>query len=337
MDLAIEAVTENTDIKKEVFRNLDRFLPSHALAVSNTSALSLEQLARTTNRPDRTAGLHFFNPVQKMALVEIGCQPQTSRTTIAALVDVVRALGKVPLVVADQPGFLVNRVLFSYLDEAVRLIWEGALPEQVDRAAKDFGMPMGPLEVLDQVGLDVAAEVAKALSSQASEPSPAPEYLEHMVAHGRLGKKSGHGFYRYHRGRRTTAWLIPKTKKPVNTDYLADSSPETFQKRLVCTLVNEAARCLEHHVVAEAWMVDLGMVLGMGFPSFRGGPLRLADDMGLPSLMSDLEALQHNWGPRFSPCQLLRNMIDNGQRFYPEEKPEPARKSLEQLAGRGIL
>ncbi len=199
---------EREDVKREVFRQLaERLGPSTVLA-TNTSALSVTRLAEATPNPERVAGLHFFNPVHKMHLVEVIRGRATDDDTIAALVEFVRKLGKVPVVVADSPGFLVNRILFPYLDEAVRLVLEGVPGEDVDRAAARFGMPMGPLELLDQVGVDIAADVSKTFAAFRSDPGPSPERFAEMVKDGALGKKAGRGFYEYRNDRRgkPTRW-----------------------------------------------------------------------------------------------------------------------------------
>ncbi|MCH5372740.1 MAG: 3-hydroxyacyl-CoA dehydrogenase NAD-binding domain-containing protein, partial [Planctomycetes bacterium] len=202
VDLAIEAVPEYEDLKADVFHQLDDQLAPEAMIVSNTSALSIGRLASATHRPAHVAGLHFFNPVHRMQLIEVVRTEDTDDDTIATLVEFARSLGKVPLVVADRPGFLVNRVLFRYLDEAVRMVKEGLSADRVDRSARIFGMPMGPLELLDQVGLHVAADVAGTLTRTGDEPSPTAELLAEMVARGWTGKGAGAGFYQYRKGRR---------------------------------------------------------------------------------------------------------------------------------------
>lgn len=310
-DLAIEAVVEREDIKQQVFRKLAERLPPGAVLASNTSALSVSRLAEAVPQPARVAGLHFFNPVHRMHLVEVVKAATTDDATIAALVELVRKLGKVPVVVADSPGFLVNRVLFPYLDEAVRLVVEGVPGEDVDREAVRFGMPMGPLELLDQVGIDVAAHVAASLAGAQSDVGPTPERLAAMAREGFIGKKVGKGFYEYPKDKRgrPTRWAIPTAAARPAGDV---------QQRITHSLINEAAKCLEGGVVAEAWMVDLAMVLGTGFAPFRGGPLRTADSIGLARLVRELDELHKLAGPRFDPCPLLRSLAANGRGFYTE-------------------
>ena len=221
VDLAIEAVTERLDIKCEVFRDLERHCPPNAVLVSNTSALSIKAIASALLDAHRVLGLHFFNPVHRMPLVEIVKTELSRDEDVAMLVDFVKKLGKVPVVTTDSPGFVVNRILFPYLDEAVRLHVEGVATQEIDRVLKRFGMPMGPLELLDQVGLDVAAHVADSLSGLSPQPSPTAQRLHEMVARGWLGKKSGEGFYKYSR----------KGTKSVRTCEPGGVSPRTLRDR----------------------------------------------------------------------------------------------------------
>lgn len=329
VDLAIEAVSEREEIKREVFRELDRRLGPGAMIASNTSSLSIGQLAAATRRPAEVAGLHFFNPVHRMELIEVVRGGATGNETVAALLNLIRRLGKTPLVTADHPGFVVNRILFPYLDEAVRMVCDGISPDQIDRDARRFGMPMGPLELLDQVGLDVAADIAGSLASAAMNDSPTRTVLSAMTARGWTGKKSGQGFYSYRKGRRGKAVLpgdLPAAS-PSQTGSEARSLPESpdlpgHQLRLSCVFINAAAKCLEDKTVSEPWMIDLAMVLGCGFAPFRGGPLRMADDRGLDRVVSDLEAFQRILGERFAPCGLLRDMRDRHTVFYPPEEDD---------------
>jgi 3-hydroxyacyl-CoA dehydrogenase/enoyl-CoA hydratase/3-hydroxybutyryl-CoA epimerase len=322
-DVVIEAVVERLDIKQQVFRELDRLLRPESLIVSNTSALSIGELATATGRAPQVAGLHFFNPVHRMAIVEVVRSAATGDQTIATLVDFARDLGKVPIVVAEGPGFLVNRILFPYLDEAVRLVCEGMPADQIDREAEDFGMIMGPLETLDHVGLDIAADVARTMAPLGVEASPVPERLAAMVAQGRLGTKSGTGFYAYRDGRKQGAVPVSGTS-PKAPDKPPLFTPVPFgngqlrepQLRLALAIINASAQCLSDKIVNEAWIVDLAMVLGTGFAPLHGGPLRLADTWGIDRVVAELDRLAERCGPRFRPCALLREMQVAGRKFY---------------------
>ncbi len=332
IDIAIEAVPENEQLKQEVFDWLDHGLHPEALIVSNTSSLSIERLARATGRRSRVAGLHFFNPVHRMGLVEIVRTRDHSEYTIATLVELVRKLGKVPIVVNDRPGFLVNRILFPYLEEAVRLMCEGLSADRIDGSMRSFGMPMGPLELLDQVGLDVGCDIARVLSPLRAESGPIAELLSFMVEQGATGKKTGCGFYAYHSdGRRGIALPWQREWSRSGSPFLqsqpapndGDTMSSNVQLRLVLALVNEAARCIEEEVVAESWMVDLAMVMGTGFAPFRGGPLHLADQCGESQIVEHLERLAAECGPRYAPSQLLRAMGRRDGMFHPEWQHEP--------------
>jgi 3-hydroxyacyl-CoA dehydrogenase/enoyl-CoA hydratase/3-hydroxybutyryl-CoA epimerase len=326
-DLAIEAVVEREQIKREVFTHLAQLLAPDAVLASNTSALSITRLAEGVAHPQRIAGLHFFNPVHKMPLVEIVRTAHTDAATIAALVALVRQVGKVPVVVADSPGFLVNRILFPYLDEAVRLLLEGTPATTIDQAAVDFGMPMGPLELLDQIGIDIAADVSRTFAALAVEPSPTPEHFAAMVADGALGKKSGRGFYLYQAGKKkgVTRWGQSPTAYPLpskDVEIVAeDNSLSELQQRLIYPMINEAVRCLENAVAPEAWVVDLATVLGTGFAPFRGGPLHTADALGIPRVVRELDILQRCYGPRFAPASLLRTLAAEERDFYAADMP----------------
>jgi 3-hydroxyacyl-CoA dehydrogenase/enoyl-CoA hydratase/3-hydroxybutyryl-CoA epimerase len=329
-DVVIEAVVERLDVKQEVFRELDKQLPPDSLIVSNTSALPISELATATGRVPQVAGLHFFNPVHRMAIVEVVRSAATSDQTVTTLVEFARDLGKVPIVVAEGPGFLINRILFPYLDEAVRLVCEGVPVDKIDREAEDFGMMMGPLEMLDQVGIDVAADVARTMASLGAEASPVSQRLAAMVEQGRRGKKSGAGFYTYREGRKQGAvpdsGASPKasTAPPIPTPvHFGNGELRPVQLRLALAIINASAQCLANQIVREPWIVDLAMVLGTGFAPFHGGPLRLADTWGLPEVVAELDRLAGTCGPRFRPCSLLREMQLAGRKFY-----EPSRAAV---------
>lgn len=307
-DLLIEAVTEQMEIKQQVVRELMRVLPEHAIVASNTSALSIDRLGVEAGVPGRVYGLHFFNPVHRMPLVEVVRPTHAADRTLATLIDFAKKLGKTPVVTADRPGFVVNRILFPYLDEAVRLAREGLDTLEIDRAITRFGMPMGPLELLDTVGLDVAAHVAESLAVASGHDSPTRETLAAMVAQGRLGKKLGGGFYDYEHGKPRGSLDLSELS------LLAGDNPEPLtlglsrrdvEHRVVLRLVNEAAHVLEEGIVDQPWKIDLAMVLGTGFAPFTGGPLSLAATWGYRGIVQELTQLSAMYGPRFTPSRWL--------------------------------
>ncbi|HEY6196219.1 MAG TPA: 3-hydroxyacyl-CoA dehydrogenase NAD-binding domain-containing protein [Candidatus Eisenbacteria bacterium] len=312
-DFALEVVVEDLDVKRRVFAELEVRVPAGALLASNTSSLSINALAQGLLHPERFVGFHFFNPVHRMPLVEVVRGERTSDASLVTAVGLARKLGKTPVVVKDSPGFVVNRVLMPYLREALHLLEEGYTVPDLDLAMRRFGMPMGPFEVVDEVGLDVAAKVAGVLSKAFPDrmlPSPA---LEKMLAAGKLGRKNGAGFYR-HKGRtrkpdRSVRGVLglSQTRHPHTVDSLAE--------RMVLAMINESARCVEEGIVAGPEEVDLAMVFGAGFPPYRGGVLRHADATGLPAVVDRLRALRAEKGPRFEPCALLVAKAAAGETF----------------------
>lgn len=275
MDLVIEAATENLKIKRRIFEDLSLRAGPHTILATNTSALPLRKLSASVDHPERLVGLHFFNPVHRMQLVEVVRASQTSPDTLATAVKFVQSIGKLPVVVADRPGFLVNRILLPYLLQASLLFERGGDPVAVDRSMLDFGMPMGPLRLLDEVGLDVALHVAKTLSRAFPDRMSVPLLVERLVREGNLGVKSGAGFYLYdERGPRPNPGALD-LRGPTQ------ALPDNLGQQLARAMVGEARRCLAEGVVDSPDDIDLAMILGTGFPPFRGGPLRYGRDAGL--------------------------------------------------------
>lgn len=330
-DLVIEAVVEREDVKAEVFRSLDRVVQPLAILASNTSSLSVSKMAESTRRRERVAGLHFFNPVHRMELVEVVRAANTDERSIARLVAFVRALGKTPIVTSDSPGFLVNRVLFPYLGEAVLMVGEGYDVAKIDKEIKRFGMPMGPLELLDQVGLDVGLHVSRSLGDVLPGVAAVAEQLSVMVDRQHLGKKTGAGFYRYKNGKRgdPVTQIVSKTRvSEVDDAQFTDDGLTMTQRRLVYPMIAEAIRCLDESVVAEAWAVDLGMVLGTGFAPHLGGPLHLADTIGHSVLTANLKRLRNRHGDRFKlPMRLSDRCTETETRFFESDDTRPKQTS----------
>lgn len=312
-DFALEAVVEDLDVKRRVFAELEVRIPAQALLASNTSSLSVDALAAGLLHPERFVGFHFFNPVHRMPLVEVVRGERTADGALVTAVALARRLGKTPVVVKDSPGFVVNRVLMPYLREALHMLEEGYAVADLDASMRRFGMPMGPFEVIDEVGLDVAHKVAGVLASafpERMQPSPA---LEKLLASSRLGRKNGRGFYR-HQGRKRTPDRsvrgllgLSHVRRPQSVDALAE--------RMVLAMINEAARCVEEGIVAGPDQVDLAMIFGAGFPPYRGGVLRHADTIGAPMLVDRLRSLRAEKGARFEPCDLLVAKALKGEAF----------------------
>ncbi len=315
-DLVIEAAVEKLELKKKIFQGLDESVSEHAILATNTSALPVSELAASTRHPERVLGLHFFNPVHRMQLVEIVVGRQTSPEVLQRALQFVRQIGKLPVIVKDSPGFLVNRILMPYLVEAGNLFETGARITDLDEAMLDFGMPMGPMCLLDEVGIDVASHVAKTLAAHYADRMVVPGTLGKMIQAGMLGRKTGRGFYVHRKG---------KAPQPsAEAASLAANGPASalsrkeLQERMVLLMVNEAARCLEEKIVTEPADVDFAMIMGTGFAPFRGGPLRYADSVGAAALVARMDRLAANGSAHFAPCALLCAMAANGRKFYAE-------------------
>ena len=319
-DVTIEAVVEKLAVKRAVLKDWEEVVPREAIFASNTSTLPIREIAAGAVAADRVAGMHFFNPVHRMPLVEVIRGERTSEETVATIFELAKRLGKTPVVVKDSPGFLVNRVLAPYLSEAVRLLQEGCRIEDVDRVMTEFGMPVGPIALLDDVGLDVAVKAGEILHAAFPERMKGSRQ-EALVAAGRLGRKSGRGFYEYENGKRRgpsrdayrALGAEPKDPAPVNV--------ETIESRLVLPMVNEAVFCLEEGVVPSPSKLDLAMIFGTGFPAFRGGLLRHADAVGLDHVVAWLKELADKYGTRFVPAESLQELAEGNGRFY-SDRPE---------------
>lgn len=287
-DLVIEAIVENPDAKRALYAQVEPRLKADALLTTNTSSIPLHELREGLQRPAQFAGLHYFNPVAMMPLVEIVRHDAMAPETERRLAAFCRAIDKLPVPVAGTPGFLVNRVLFPYMLEAATALAEGVPGPAIDKAATAFGMPMGPIELLDTVGLDVAAGVGAELAPFLGLQIPAS--LSAPPQPGRRGKKDGQGLYRWENGK--------AVKPPLPRDYRA---PEDLQDRLILPMLNECVACLHEGVVADAELLDAGVIFGTGFAPFRGGPIQYIRETGVDAVRARLETLQAKYGERFAP------------------------------------
>lgn len=284
-DIVIEAIFENVEVKRKLYQDIEPRMKADAILATNTSSIRLEDLGSCLQQPGRLVGLHFFNPVALMPLVEVIHGEQTDPTVMKKTLAFGRGIGKLPLPVKSSPGFLVNRILMPYLLEAVTMIGEGIAPEVIDRAATDFGMPMGPVELIDNVGLDICWSAASILSEALGIPIPAN--LKTLVDSSKLGKKSGEGFYRYKHGK-------PVKKTPARYDDM-----RTLQDRLVLRLLHEAMACYREGIVESDHMVDAGVIFGTGFAPFTGGAINYIRSAGTDTLCKRMEELQRRYGDRF--------------------------------------
>ncbi len=287
--MLIEAIFEDLDAKRALYAQAEPRLAAGAVLCSNTSSITLERLAAQLADPGRLVGLHFFNPVAQMPLIEVIHSAQTRPEPLAAAMAFARRLDKLPLPCRSGPGFLVNRVLFPYLHEALYAAGEGVPLALIDRVAVEFGMPMGPIELSDVVGLDVALHVGEIITRELGrEMPPYAARLRELVTARKLGRKSGQGFY---------AWQDGKAvREPITAGANADLSD-----RLILALLNECAACLREQVVADADLLDAGVVFGTGFAPFRGGPLNYARTRGVAAVVARLQELEQRYGTRFHP------------------------------------
>ncbi len=322
-ELVIEAIVENLEIKKSVFAELENYISDDAIVASNTSSLRLTEMAKAFKHPERFVGLHFFNPVDKMPLIEVITHDKTDPKVTARVVAFSKAIGKTPVVVKDGPGFLVNRLLMPWLNEAGYCLEEGYSIEDMDKALKKFGMPMGPFELLDEVGLDVAAKVGHILNADFGERAKPAALLDKILEHNktsgekRLGHKTFLGFYKWNAetGRREnpdTEFVSKVVHAGAAKSKTANSDQEIIERQIF-PMINEAARALlEDKIVQSPEMLDLAMIFGTGFPPFRGGLLRYADSVGIAHILATLKKLEAQHGPRFAPAPSLAKIT----RFY---------------------
>jgi 3-hydroxyacyl-CoA dehydrogenase/enoyl-CoA hydratase/3-hydroxybutyryl-CoA epimerase len=316
-NFVIEAIVEELGVKQAVLRQVSEQISKDAIIATNTSSLSVSAIAAGIDNPQRVVGMHFFNPVSKMPLVEIVRGEQTGDRTIAIVAALTTRLGKFPIVVKDVPGFLVNRILFPYLNEAAHLIKDGYSVSAIDKAALQFGMPMGTVRLLDEVGLDIAAHVCDSMSNGYGERMRGPNYAKDLTNAGRKGKKSGGGFYDYTEGAE-----IPFAGLRDLLKITAPAKPGedlvTVTDRLLYGMINEAILCLDEGVAGQpsveaANQIDLGSIMGFGFPPFRGGILYYADSLGAKRIHDRLIELERNHGPRFHPCKGLALRMKTGR------------------------
>ncbi len=312
--LVIEAVFEELDVKRAVLHEVERVVAPRAIFASNTSTIPIARIADGAEHPERVVGMHFFSPVDRMPLLEVIPHAGTAPWATSGAVAFGRRLGKTVIVVRDAPGFWVNRILGPYLNEAVQLVLAGVAIEEVDQLMVEFGFPVGPLTLLDEVGLDVAVKASSVLfEAFGARLAPAPG-IGQLVEAGHLGRKAGRGFYSYRGGKR--GGVHRAVYDLLATRPNGGPRPAEVIQRLLYVMINEAARAVGEGVVRQPRDGDVGALFGIGFPPFRGGPLRHADDLGASRLVLELERLTERCGPRFEPCEVLREQAQAGTKFY---------------------
>ncbi|MAO67631.1 MULTISPECIES: fatty acid oxidation complex subunit alpha FadJ [Idiomarina] len=314
-DVVIEAVFEDLNLKQKMVADVEEHAAESTIFATNTSSLPITQIAATAKRPEQVIGLHYFSPVDKMPLAEIITHSGTSDKTIATTVSLAKKQGKTPIVVKDGAGFYVNRILAPYMNEAARLLLAGEPIEHLDKTLVKFGFPVGPITLLDEVGIDVAAKVAPVLVKELGDRFEAPDAFEKLIDDDRKGKKNQKGFYQYGKGVKG---------KPVDTSVysLLDIDPKQSKSADeiidICLLpmLNEAAYCLQEEIIRSPRDGDIGAIFGIGFPPFLGGPFRYMDSQGLETIVNKLEKLASERGERYTPAPLLKQMVENGWNFY---------------------
>ena len=332
VQVVVEAASEKLEIKKQIFRDLSAKTPETAALATNTSALSISDLAAEVKNPERVIGLHFFNPVSRMKLIEVVVGTETSDDTIARALAFVRQIAKLPVIVRDSPGFLVNRVLFPYLLEAAELFVNGTSAQEIDGSLLQWGMPMGPLRLIDEIGVDITVDIANTLEKAYGKRDRAGKILREMQSAKMLGRKSGSGIYKYEGKTQTPnpeveKWRTKASSHPERSEGSHEPGPSRVPRsarndrvadianRLMFLMVNESARCLEEKVVASPEDADYGMILGTGFPVWRGGPLRFAENFGIKKMVGEMENLART-NEKYGPCNLLREHAQKGTKFY---------------------
>ncbi len=317
VDLVIEAVFEDIAVKHGVLREVEQIVGEHAIFASNTSTIPITRIAQVAARPDRVVGMHFFSPVHKMPLLEVIVTERTSPEVTATVVAYGKQIGKTTVVVRDGPGFYANRILSPYINEAGKLLDEGATIDGIDAALMDFGFRVGPITLVDEVGIDIAGKAGNIIADAFGSRMAPSQSLQRVVSEGRYGRKGKKGFYLYdEKGKKggvdpTVYDLLPTGRTRSNIP------PDEIRQRTVLAMVNEAARCLEEGILRSARDGDIAAVFGIGFPPFRGGPFRYMDTVGIADIVAQLEDLNGRFPPRFAPADLLVEMARSNLRFYP--------------------
>jgi 3-hydroxyacyl-CoA dehydrogenase / enoyl-CoA hydratase / 3-hydroxybutyryl-CoA epimerase len=316
-DLVIEAVFEDLSVKQQVLAEVELVIGREAVFATNTSTIPIGRIGVGARHPERVLGMHFFSPVDRMPLLEVIPGERTAPEAVATAVRFGRRMGKTVIVVADSPGFWVNRILSPYMNEAGVLLEEGVPVEVIDQAMTEFGFPVGPVTLLDEVGLDVAQKAGGVMLESFGERLQPSGVVPKLVADGRLGRKNGRGFYEYGKGKKGR--VDETVYRVIGVEPLAGADKSAAQRRLVYIMLNEAARAVAEGVVRRARDGDIGAVMGFGFPPFRGGPLRMIDTLGPDTVVRTLQDLERDYGERFTPAEALVEMARAGERFYEDQ------------------
>lgn len=315
VDIVVEAVFEDLTLKQNMVADIESHCKEATIFASNTSSLPIGQIAEKALRPENVIGLHYFSPVDKMPLAEIIAHEKTSDQTISTTVAFAKKQGKTPIVVKDKAGFYVNRILAPYMNEAAILLLEGCSIEALDKAVVKFGFPVGPMQLLDEVGIDVGSKIGPILQAELGDRFLPPAAFSKLIEDGRLGKKSKKGFYQYNTNSKKK--LVDESVYTLLGLQVSNTNVTEAQvERCVYMMLNEAARCLDEGIVRNARDGDIGAIFGIGFPPFLGGPFQYMDKIGAVTIVSKLNQWQAEFGERFTPCDTLVKMAEQGERFY---------------------
>ena len=313
VDLVIEAVFEDLELKRSILADVERVIPDDAVFASNTSSLPITDIAVGSQRPEQVIGMHYFSPVESMPLLEVITTDRTEDWVTASCVAFGKQQGKNVIVVNDGTGFYTTRILGPYSIEAAFLLEEGASVQAIDDAMVDWGFPVGPILLMDEVGIDVSGKIAEIMVTAFGERMQGPAMMANLVIDDRLGRKNGRGFYTYEEGKRGG---VDKTVYDVlGLGPRHDIPVEQIQERISLAMINEAALCLEENILRSARDGDLGAVMGLGFPPFRGGPFWYIDEVGAKEIVAKLDALSELHGDRFRAADILREHAGEGKRF----------------------
>ncbi|SET08553.1 fatty acid oxidation complex subunit alpha FadJ [Thalassotalea agarivorans] len=314
-DIVVEAVFEDLALKQQMVNDVETHCKTSTIFASNTSSLPIGQIAEKAQRPDQVIGLHYFSPVDKMPLAEIIAHEGTSDQTISTTVAFAKKQGKTPIVVKDKAGFYVNRILAPYMNEAAQMLLAGEPVEKLDKALVKFGFPVGPMQLLDEVGIDIGAKIGPILQKELGDRFTPPDAFDKLIADGRLGKKAQKGFYQY--GKNVKKKAVDESVYSVLGLTPAGKLNELeMAKRATFMMLNEAARCLDEGIIRNARDGDIGAIFGIGFPPFLGGPFSYMDKLGIQAVVEQMQQWQGTLGERFEPCELLVKMAEEGKSFY---------------------
>ena len=310
-DFIIEAIIEDEETKKDTYKQIENIVNENAIIATNTSSISIEKLASEIKNKENFLGVHFFNPVNLMPLVEVIPTSNTSKETINKVFELLITAGKTPILVGDCAGFIVNRILLPYLNEAAFILEEGSKIEKIDALIKDFGMPMGPFTLADTVGIDIGYKVATILNEAYGSRMPIASIIEKMNDAKLLGLKTKAGFYEYD-GKDKYVNTHVTSMIQNNTKIFED---EQIVQRCIYIMINEASRCLEENIVSDASIIDFAMITGTGFPAYKGGLLSYANDIGLKNILESLRTFEKEYGSRFTPSNLLIKLVEEYEDF----------------------